>query len=229
MVEGEEDEESYAGEFADSMINNDVDDFGNRIEAGSHKENPEVVDDNDDDVNVIEKRDDEKKDNNVEKMDDVVEKDNVDHLDHKLIKEVLDNCNNVVPELTFAKTNEVIKEEMPRLVDLAVHKDREIASTSVPELISKEFVTHRPKMIKELFRKHMQNTILNLYPTSSTTSSLTATMLTADLQYLLPLNIKSKPQDQATDPELWEILKAKFDKPYVSNSYRLFAHHDKQH
>ncbi|GJY03461.1 hypothetical protein Tco_0369401 [Tanacetum coccineum] len=61
----------------------------------------------------------------------------------------------------------------------------------------------------------MQNTILNLYPTSSITSSLTATMLTADLQYLLPLNIKSKPQDQATDPELWEILKAKFDKPYI--------------
>ncbi|GJW58836.1 hypothetical protein Tco_0105567 [Tanacetum coccineum] len=31
------------------------------------------------------------------------------------IQEVLDHCNNVVPELTFAKTNEMIKEEMPRL------------------------------------------------------------------------------------------------------------------
>ncbi|GJZ28586.1 hypothetical protein Tco_0573233 [Tanacetum coccineum] len=32
-----------------------------------------------------------------------------------LIQEVLDHCNNVVPEITFAKTNEMIKEEMPRL------------------------------------------------------------------------------------------------------------------
>nr|GEW86965.1 zinc knuckle CX2CX4HX4C [Tanacetum cinerariifolium] len=37
--------------------------------------------------------------------------------------EVLDHCNNVVPELTFAQTNEMIKEEMPRLVHLAVTKD----------------------------------------------------------------------------------------------------------
>nr|GEX16827.1 hypothetical protein [Tanacetum cinerariifolium]GEX16828.1 hypothetical protein [Tanacetum cinerariifolium]GEX16829.1 hypothetical protein [Tanacetum cinerariifolium]GEX16830.1 hypothetical protein [Tanacetum cinerariifolium] len=53
------------------------------------------------------------------------------------IREVLDHCNNVVPALTFVKTNEMIKEEMPRLVALIVQKDREIASTSVPELISK--------------------------------------------------------------------------------------------
>ncbi|GJX03560.1 hypothetical protein Tco_0189476 [Tanacetum coccineum] len=86
MVEGEEDEEAYASEFADSMFNNDVDDSGTRIEPESQKENPKVVDDNDDDdVNVIEKRDDEKKDDNVEKMNDVVEKDNVDHLDHTLV------------------------------------------------------------------------------------------------------------------------------------------------
>nr|GFC82474.1 hypothetical protein [Tanacetum cinerariifolium] len=67
--------------------------------------------------------------------------------DHKF----LDHCKNVVPELTFAKTNEMIKKEMPRLIDLAVQKDREIAPINVPELISKEFATHGPKMIEELF------------------------------------------------------------------------------
>ncbi|GJU75017.1 hypothetical protein Tco_1266422 [Tanacetum coccineum] len=94
------------------------------------------------------------------------------------IREVLDHCNNVVPEMTFAKTNEMIKEEMTRLVHLAVNKDREIAPTNVPELISKEFATHGPKIIEELIEKHMQNTTLNLYPT---TSSSTAEILTADL------------------------------------------------
>ncbi|GJY62983.1 hypothetical protein Tco_0464443 [Tanacetum coccineum] len=199
MVEGEEDEESYASEFADSMFNDD-DDSGTRIEPGSRKENAKVVDEDED-------------------------KDNDDHTDHTLVvahatgkeltapvspktattsknkskkgftsnkikillgsiagicrRRVLDHCNNVVPEMTFAKTNEMIKEEMPLLVNLAVKKDREITPANVPKLISKEFATHRPKMIEELFQKHMRNTTLNLYPT---TSSSTAEISTVDLQ-----------------------------------------------
>ncbi|GJW15103.1 hypothetical protein Tco_0019236 [Tanacetum coccineum] len=49
MVEGDKDEELYASEFADSMLNDDFDDSGTRLEPGSHKENPEHVDDDDDD------------------------------------------------------------------------------------------------------------------------------------------------------------------------------------
>ncbi|GJU71016.1 hypothetical protein Tco_1262421 [Tanacetum coccineum] len=56
MVEGEEDEESYASEFVDSMLNDDNDDSGTRIEPRSHKEHPENVDD--DDETVKEKKDD---------------------------------------------------------------------------------------------------------------------------------------------------------------------------
>ncbi|GKD24660.1 hypothetical protein Tco_1230874 [Tanacetum coccineum] len=52
----------------------------------------------------------------------------------------------------------------------------------------------------------MQNTTFNLYPT---TSSSTAEISTSSLQHQLYLNMKSKPQDQAADPELWEFLKAK--------------------
>ncbi|GJU54071.1 hypothetical protein Tco_1227785, partial [Tanacetum coccineum] len=216
MVEGEEDEESYASEFADSMLNDDVDDFGTRIEPASYKENPYVVADDD----VSKKKDDEKdeddvNDDDVEKTDDAGEEnDNDDHTDHTLIgtyatgnmetrnkqmkycwhvqttwsnslphqkkiitheffmrkiREVLDHCNKVVPEMTFAKTNEMIKEEMPRLVKLAIDKDREVTPIS--------------------------NTTLNLYPT---TSSLTVEKSTADLQQQLYLNMKTKPQDQAT-------------------------------
>nr|GEU41121.1 hypothetical protein [Tanacetum cinerariifolium] len=239
MVEGEEDEESYASESVDSMLNDDNDDTCTRIEPESHKKNPEVVVvDDDDDVNVTKKKDDKKdndeeKDDDVEKKDDdknekekkdekkndVEDKDNVDHTDHALVgthatgslesrnkqmrtpiptlnrsprKELsLDKTNSkeltatasptttttskskskrgftsnkskilpgsitgmysVVPELMFAKTYEMIKEEMPRLADLTVKKDREIAPTNVQELISKEFATHAPKIIEELF------------------------------------------------------------------------------
>nr|GEX81375.1 hypothetical protein [Tanacetum cinerariifolium] len=78
MVEGKEDDESYASEFADSTFNDDVDDFGTRIELGSHKENLKVV--VDDDVNDKQKQD-KSKDDNVKKIDDAIEeKDNEDQL-----------------------------------------------------------------------------------------------------------------------------------------------------
>ncbi|GKA31099.1 hypothetical protein Tco_0717404, partial [Tanacetum coccineum] len=353
VVEGGQDEESYASKFAASMLHDDVDDFGNRIEPGSHKEHPKVIDDENmwgvKDISssfigkswtadqfwtcswkelivlheivpqLVERATNDLIESNLKPIvadtfmqewdafqsevpiliskefdahapkiieifsalyDAAEEKDNDDQTDHTLVRihatgsmetrndqiqtpiptptrsprkdlsldktiseelktpvspttattsksknkrgftsnktkilpgsiagiEVLDHCNNVVPELTFSKTNEIIKEEMPRLVKLAVQKDQEIASTSVPELISKEFATHGLKMIEELFRKHMQNTTVNLYPTSSTPSSSTATMSTTDLQYQLYLNMKSKYQDQATDLDIWEIL-----------------------
>ncbi|GJU85311.1 hypothetical protein Tco_1292857 [Tanacetum coccineum] len=264
MVEGEEDEESYARTFVVSMLNDNVNDSGTRIEPESHMENLEVVDD--DDVNDKEKQDEKKddddqpKDDDVEKMDDAAEeKDNDDHTNHILVgthatgsmetrneqmqtpiltpnrsprkdlssdkiifeeltatilsgsiagmrREVLDHCNNLVPELTFSKTNEMIKEEMPRMVNLAVQKDREIAPTNVPELIVKEFSTYGPKIIEQLFQKHMQNTTLNLYPT---TSSSTAEMSTTDLQHQLYLTMKT----QVADPELSENLKTKTADP----------------
>ncbi|GJT53804.1 hypothetical protein Tco_0988858 [Tanacetum coccineum] len=90
MVKGEENEESYASEFADSMRNEDVDDSGTRIEL-RHKENPKVV--NDDDVT---KKKDDKKDEDEEKYDDVEktdnaaeEKDNDDPTDHTLSQKLL--------------------------------------------------------------------------------------------------------------------------------------------
>nr|GFA79367.1 hypothetical protein [Tanacetum cinerariifolium] len=50
MVEGGKDEESYASEFVDSLINDDVDDFGTKIEPESHKEYPKIVNDDDDQI-----------------------------------------------------------------------------------------------------------------------------------------------------------------------------------
>nr|GEW86048.1 hypothetical protein [Tanacetum cinerariifolium] len=50
LVEVDEDEESYASEFVDSVLNDDVDDSGTRLEPESHKENPEKEKDIVDDV-----------------------------------------------------------------------------------------------------------------------------------------------------------------------------------
>ncbi|GJT32761.1 hypothetical protein Tco_0923180 [Tanacetum coccineum] len=104
MVKGEEDEESYASEFADSMFN-DVDDSGTRIEPRSHKENPEGVDDDDGTKMKNDKKDeDEVKDDDIEKTDDAAkEKDNDDHTDHTLVGTYamgsLDTRNEQMPTL----------------------------------------------------------------------------------------------------------------------------------
>nr|GFC10625.1 hypothetical protein [Tanacetum cinerariifolium] len=76
MVEGGEDEESYASEFVDSLINDDVDDFGTKIEPESHKEHPKIV--NDDDDQIEKEKNDVK--NKKEKKDEeiVMEKDDDD-------------------------------------------------------------------------------------------------------------------------------------------------------
>ncbi|GKA65740.1 hypothetical protein Tco_0765447 [Tanacetum coccineum] len=42
----------------------------------------------------------------------------------------------------------MITQEMPRLVNLAVNKDRDVDPIKAKEMISKEFSTHGPKMIE---------------------------------------------------------------------------------
>ncbi|GJU50237.1 hypothetical protein Tco_1219792 [Tanacetum coccineum] len=267
MVEGKKDEESYASEFADSMLNDD-DDSGTRIDPGSHKEHPKTVDD--DDETEKEKKDDEKA-NDDEKNDEMgsmkTRKEKMQTpipsptrsprknlfsdktLSQELTKTISPptattskvkikskakskarsafikskilpgsiagmcrRCGLIRTHLKSRFTNEMLKEEVPRLVNLVVNRDREIAPTNEPELISKEFATHATGIITELFQKHMQNTTLNLYPK---TSSSTTTTSTADIQHQLYLTMKSNPQDQAADPELWDILKEKGKKAYI--------------
>ncbi|GJS54182.1 hypothetical protein Tco_0627544 [Tanacetum coccineum] len=128
------------------------------------------------------------------------------------MREIPNLLKNLVPELTVAMTNEINKEVVPRLVNATITRDREIALTNVPQLISQEFTTHAPKIIGELFQSHMQNTVLNLYPTSI---SSTATTSTADLQHQLYLRMKTNFQDQAADPELIvEVVRITYDQQH---------------
>ncbi|GKC43762.1 hypothetical protein Tco_1061484 [Tanacetum coccineum] len=106
----------------------------------------------------------------------------------------------------------ILNDEGADVDDIGINKDREVSPVDISGMVSKEFSTHGPKLIEEFFRKHMQNTTLNIYPK---TSSSTASTSFTDLQQQLYLNMKAKPQDQAADPEIWEILKAKFEKSYI--------------
>ncbi|GKD98933.1 hypothetical protein Tco_1382830 [Tanacetum coccineum] len=175
MVEGDEDEESYASEFPDSILNDDVDDFGTRLEPGSHKENMEKVDDDDVEIEKEMKDDVEiEKEKNDEEIE--YEKNN-DNVEDTFMKFLIIATRSYLTQ-HLQKTKEMITQEMPRLVNLAVNKVREVDPINAKEMVAKEFATHGQKMIEELFRKHIQNTTLNLYPTISTS---TARKSSADL------------------------------------------------
>ncbi|GJU94958.1 hypothetical protein Tco_1319714 [Tanacetum coccineum] len=281
-VDGDDDDESSASAFADSVLNDDGDDTGSKLKPGRHKEHPEHVSDDDEMKNKDEENEDVVTEKEVVDMsgsqeirkehtqtpipspirsprndlssDKTISEELADtvtpttatssktpstttrqkksftaktrrlsgsiagicrrrglirsHIKTKFInreffmekiKEVIQHCDKIVLELTVTKTNEMLKKEMPRLVKLAVNKDRKVSPVDISGMVSKEFVAYGPKLIEELFQKHMQNTTLNLYPK---TKSSTATTSSADLQQQLYLSMKTKPQDQAADPEI---------------------------
>ncbi|GJZ84650.1 retrovirus-related pol polyprotein from transposon TNT 1-94 [Tanacetum coccineum] len=70
VVEGEKDAESYASKFAAFMLDDNVDDSGNRLEPGSYKENPKVVKDYD--KNEKEKKDEKKDDDRTHEIEETL-------------------------------------------------------------------------------------------------------------------------------------------------------------
>nr|GEZ33715.1 hypothetical protein [Tanacetum cinerariifolium] len=137
---------------------------------------------------------------------------------HKILsckmKEMSDTLNIIVLELTVDKTNELRKEAIPRMANYVVNKDREIFVDVFPELIAREFATHAPNILEELFKGYIKNKVLNFHPTTSIPTKKT----TADLKQQLYLTMKSNLQAQAADLEMWHILKKKFKKSSASAS-----------
>ncbi|GJY91443.1 hypothetical protein Tco_0506639 [Tanacetum coccineum] len=131
MVEGDEDEESYASEFTNSTINDDVDDSGTKIEPESHKEHPEIVNDDD---NQIEK---EKKYEEIEKE----KKDDDDDDVKKVDKGVKEKSNADVA----TGSTEFRKEKMQTPIPSPIRSHRKVSSSD--KTITKELtgnVSPRP-------------------------------------------------------------------------------------
>ncbi|GKE78558.1 hypothetical protein Tco_1544678 [Tanacetum coccineum] len=97
------------------------------------------------------------------------------------MEEMCEALREQVPQLTISTTSDLIKEALPRLV-------------------LQEFAAHAPKIIEELFRIQMQNTVLNVHSTT------------------------------IADPKLWNALKAKYEKSLAStDSCRYDAFHKRDH
>nr|GEU72765.1 hypothetical protein [Tanacetum cinerariifolium] len=107
--------------------------------------------------------------------------------------------HDIVPKIALNATNDLINDNLPRIVANAVKK----------------------------YREYAQNIILNVHPTTNTS---TTTKTTADLQRQLYLKMKSDLKAQVADPELWDVLKRKFKKSSASvSSCRDDAFHKRDH
>ncbi|GJS76119.1 retrovirus-related pol polyprotein from transposon TNT 1-94 [Tanacetum coccineum] len=72
-----------------------------------------------------------------------------------------------------------------------------------------------PQIIEELFKNYVQNNVIQVHPTTITSTETTSS---ADLQQQLYFKMNSNPQDQANDPTLWDVLKRKSEKSSTSNT-----------
>nr|GEU37012.1 retrovirus-related Pol polyprotein from transposon TNT 1-94 [Tanacetum cinerariifolium] len=241
VVEGDKDERSYANKFAASMLDDDVNDFGNKLDPGSHKENPKVIDD--DYVNDDEQKDEKKNDvgihemgsleNRTEKLQTPIPTTLRSHWinlssDKTIVQELTDMVSPQLPlhpESTEGKTdfqqvqsssratNDFIEGNLKRVMADTVIQERDVFQSEVPAPISKEFNAYVPKIIEDLF--NVQTNVIQVHPTIITSTDTTSS---ADLQQQLKLKMKSNHQDHANDPALWDQLKRKFEKSSISNT-----------
>ncbi|GJT79441.1 hypothetical protein Tco_1053783 [Tanacetum coccineum] len=179
MVEGSTDEESYASEFADSILSNDgadVDDTGSKIEPGSQKENSESV--SDDDETKKEKED----------VQDIKEKETKEvGKEHNLVEKEVEDETIVETE----KTEEVVKEmEVANVSGSIVGMGRQrnlIRSHIKNKLITREFFSDK---IQEVL-KHCDTIVPKL------TVSTTNEMLEKEMPRLVKLTVN---KDRVVSP-----------------------------
>ncbi|GKC58506.1 hypothetical protein Tco_1086104 [Tanacetum coccineum] len=210
-------------EFVDSVFLNE-EDSSDRIEPESHKDKHNEINDDDNDETKDDKKDDDDHDDHAliktrrtrslkvrtEKMQTPIPSPSrTPRKDLSLDKAITEELtgikekvgevlHDIVPKIALNATKDRSEDNLPWIVANAVKKERESSQAAIPVLTSQEFTAHAPKITEELFRIHMQNTILNVHPT---TSASTAT-ITSDLQEQLYLKMKSDLQAQVVDPEL---------------------------
>ncbi|GKA14080.1 hypothetical protein Tco_0693726 [Tanacetum coccineum] len=214
VVEGERDKDSYADKFAASMLHDDDDDSGTKIEPRSHKEHPNFVDDDDDNK---EGKKDEKKYNKMgsleirtEKMQTTIP---IPPRSPRIILSSDKNINQelmvtVSPSTTTSPKDPHKKEIFPTIHGKVDHVLNEI----VPQIAKKDtndlIESNLKRAVANIFIQERDafqaENVIQVHPTITTSTDTTSS---ADLQQKLYSKMMRSLQDQANDPTLWEVLK----------------------
>ncbi|GKE32896.1 hypothetical protein Tco_1452218 [Tanacetum coccineum] len=120
-----------------------------------------------------------------------------------------------VSQLSEKATEELIETNLKPCIATMVIEDCDAFRSEVPDLVSQEFNAQAPKIIQDLFKNYVQSNVIQVHPTTTTS---TETTFSGDLQQQLYFKMKRSLQDRANDPALWEVLKCKFEKSSTSNT-----------
>ncbi|GJT46538.1 hypothetical protein Tco_0955253 [Tanacetum coccineum] len=211
------------------IVEKDDADFEDRIEPKSHKDNPEVVDDDDD--KERETKDDEMGSLEIRNEETQTTIPTPLSSPRKILssdKKTSQELTDIVSTTTTSKHSQVKKRisskyshtlgalrKMCRHQVNTIIEDRDAFRSQVLDFVFKEFKAHAPASIAELFKNHVQSNVIHAHPTTTTS---TETESSADLQYQLYLKMKRNLQDRADDIALWEALRHKFKKTFTSNT-----------
>nr|GEW46570.1 hypothetical protein [Tanacetum cinerariifolium] len=104
---------------------------------------------------------------------------------HRKVDQVL---HEIVPQLAESATDDLIEiNSKPIIAETIIH-DRDALRSEAPALISKEFHAQAPQIIEDLFKNYIQTNVIQVHPTTTTSTETTSS---ADLQQQLYLKMKS--------------------------------------
>ncbi|GKC64825.1 hypothetical protein Tco_1097423 [Tanacetum coccineum] len=131
----------------------------------SHKEHPKVVDDDDD-------MEEKKEETNSDELTDIVSlstpttsKDlhkqrrissKYSHLPHAL-RMICRRQGYMIRDMEQKSTDELIERNLKPIIVDTIIQDRDAFRSEVPDLVSKEFDSHAPQIIEELFKNYMKS------------------------------------------------------------------------
>nr|GEZ67115.1 hypothetical protein [Tanacetum cinerariifolium] len=105
---------------------------------------------------------------------------------HKKVNQVL---HLGVSQLAKKATEELIETNLKLCIAATIIEERDAFRFKVPDLVSHEFKAQAPKIIKDLFKNYVQSNIIQVHPTTTT---LTETTSSADLQQQLYFKMKRR-------------------------------------
>ncbi|GKA68418.1 putative reverse transcriptase domain-containing protein, partial [Tanacetum coccineum] len=165
---------------------------------GSHKENPEYVDDDDKEEEKVDAEEGNEMGSleiRTEKMQTPIpttlrsprinlssDKNIIQELKQRRISSKYNHLPDIheitlIPQITERATDDLIENNLKPCIAETIIEDRDAFRSKVHDLVSKEFNSHAPQIIEELFKQYVQN------------------------------NMKRSLQDRANDIALWEVLK----------------------
>ncbi|GJZ68186.1 hypothetical protein Tco_0631426, partial [Tanacetum coccineum] len=87
-----------------------------------------------------------------------------------------------VSQLAEKATEELIENNLKPCIAAMIIRDRNAFRSEVPDIVSQEFNAQAPKIIEELLKNYVQRNVIQVHPTTTTSTETTSS---ADLQQQL--------------------------------------------